>query len=168
MSDWSGLPEGVSWKSKPLFNFDLDRRSLLTKFGPPHAVNTDSNGVGLFDAWFVRFSCGLEVAIWMFHDRFDGELVRPVERDDDPRNIEVHANEQERSHILFHLGLGVTELHLWEPDTSYVGPAVWRVMRQDDNGNLSTMRTTTSRCEASAIARDFEMRGHKQTYWVEG
>jgi hypothetical protein len=131
-------------------------------------VDLDSNGVGLFDAWFLEFSCGLEVAVWQFHDRFDGEFVRAAVGDDEERHVEIHATERERDHILFHLGLGVTTVHPWEPDHSYVGEPVWLVMRQDDNGNVCRVTSVTSRCEAKAIASELEMRGHKQTYWVDG
>lgn len=43
----------------------------------------------------------------------------------------------------------------------------FRVMRADDNGNeVEVIRVETGE-EAERIARDFEARGHKQTYWVE-
>jgi hypothetical protein len=41
-------------------------------------------------------------------------------------------------------------------------------MRQDDNGNVCMMTRATSRAEAEAIVLEYENRGHKQMYWVEG
>jgi hypothetical protein len=43
----------------------------------------------------------------------------------------------------------------------------WRVMRQDDNGNVYVVRERLSEAEARALADELERRGHKQTYWVE-
>lgn len=43
----------------------------------------------------------------------------------------------------------------------------FRVMRADDNGNEVEITVVDTREEAERIARDFEARGHKQTYWVE-
>jgi hypothetical protein len=37
----------------------------------------------------------------------------------------------------------------------------------DDSGNVFEVDRFTSRCEAEAIVRTCEARGHKQTYWVE-
>jgi hypothetical protein len=168
MTDWIPLPDGVAWKSPPLLLFDLSRRDLVARFGPSQMRDLDSNGVGLFDAWFLRFPCGLEVALWQFQQRSHEDALVVVEGDDSPRYVEVHANQRERSHILFHLALDPAAADSWLPDHSYLGDSVWRVMRQDDNGNLATMSAFTSRCEADATVLEFEGRGHKQTYWVEG
>ena len=60
-----------------------------------------------------------------------------------------------------------------EPDPSYdeasaaEGPGLWRLLRQDDNGNRFVLATFASRSDAEAQRRAFEARGHKQTYWVE-
>ncbi len=43
----------------------------------------------------------------------------------------------------------------------------WRVMRQDDNGNVYLVAETATEGEACTIARMFEARGHKQLYSVE-
>jgi hypothetical protein len=43
----------------------------------------------------------------------------------------------------------------------------WRVMRQDDNGNVYLVAETATEGKAHAIARMFEVRGHKQLYSVE-
>jgi hypothetical protein len=43
----------------------------------------------------------------------------------------------------------------------------FRVVRLDANGNEFTIRATSSRCEADGLVREFEARGHKQTYWIE-
>jgi hypothetical protein len=54
-----------------------------------------------------------------------------------------------------------------EPNPSFVGKAISRVMRLDDNGNQVELTKTTSRCEAESVAAKYEARGHKQMYWVE-
>jgi hypothetical protein len=42
----------------------------------------------------------------------------------------------------------------------------WCLVRLDDNGNQFVVRGDLSRTEAEALAREFEARGHKQSYWV--
>jgi hypothetical protein len=43
----------------------------------------------------------------------------------------------------------------------------WRVLRQDDNGNVVVLVEADSEDEAKAIAAAFEARAHKQIYEVE-
>ncbi len=43
--------------------------------------------------------------------------------------------------------------------------ATLAVMRTDDNGNDFEVKRVTNRCEAAAVVRTYEARGHKQTYW---
>jgi hypothetical protein len=43
----------------------------------------------------------------------------------------------------------------------------WRVLRLDDNDNTFVMATCATEREAKAMAKEFEDRRHKQTYWVE-
>ncbi len=45
--------------------------------------------------------------------------------------------------------------------------ARWRVVRQDDNGNVFVVVEVTSEGEARSIADDLEARAHKQLYSVE-
>jgi hypothetical protein len=47
-------------------------------------------------------------------------------------------------------------------------PGTWSVWRIDDNGNTFLVREWLSRDEAERLAAEFEARGHKQMYWVEG
>lgn len=42
----------------------------------------------------------------------------------------------------------------------------WRIVRQDDNGNVFDVTTKLSRARAVQIAEEFESRGHKQSYSV--
>lgn len=42
----------------------------------------------------------------------------------------------------------------------------WCLVRLDDNGNEFVVRTGLTRAAAEALAREFEARGHKQSYWV--
>ena len=159
---WQAIDE-VGWTSPPLFFFEESRDSLRAKYGAAHGKNLDSKGVGLFDAWWLRFDCGLEVAIWCFHDNGD---ARPIS-DSDAATMEIHSNETERTHLLYHLELGAATIAMAEPNVCFVGEATWRVMRLDDNGNQYELTKTTSRCEAISVAAKFEARGHKQMYWVE-
>ncbi|HTO17794.1 MAG TPA: hypothetical protein VL129_01410 [Pseudomonas sp.] len=42
----------------------------------------------------------------------------------------------------------------------------WCVRRLDDNGNEFLVRDGLSRAQAERLARDYQARGHKQTYWA--
>jgi len=42
----------------------------------------------------------------------------------------------------------------------------WCLVRLDDNGNQFVVRADQTRAAAEALARQFEARGHKQSYWV--
>jgi hypothetical protein len=147
---------GVTWKSQPLANFKRPRAEVEARLGPPVARDLDSNGIGLFDLWCVRFGCGLEVALWHLQmiDAF-----------------EIHSNEIDLDHIAFHLGVSYDELGLWtsregEPLVKRVDPQ-FRVWRQDDHCNDFVVRDVTSECEATALVEEFTKRGHKQSYWWE-
>ena len=158
------LPE-VRWTSPPLGCVEFSRTWMESRFGEPHHVDLDSNGIGLFDAWLMRFECGLEVALWLFHQRPDFSYI---EHPDEPAIVEIHANELERGHVFFHLGVDRQSVSSFEPDRARDGPLAWTVRRLDDNGNEYDITRVTSRCEAAAITREYEARGHKQTYWVVG
>lgn len=135
---------------------------MEARFGKPHWTDLDSNGVGRFDAWALRFACGHEVTLWLFHQLELGRDCQPHEL----APVEIHADDTERGHTCFHLGVDRDSLSLWEPDAGYDGPLAWRVRRQDDNCNQYELARFSSRCEAEAVARQFEARGHKQLYWV--
>ena len=149
MTDFVRLAQ-VTWRSEPLASFVADRSSFEARFGPPTECDLDSNGVGLFDAYLVGFPCGLEVSVWRTHEARDS-------------TFEVYANALDLEHILFHLGVALADASPTAPPA----PRRFVVMRADDNGNHAEVAHYTSRCEADAVAADFEARGHKQTYWVE-
>jgi hypothetical protein len=44
----------------------------------------------------------------------------------------------------------------------------WTVWRQDDNGIKAEVSTCTTASDAQKLVAEFEGRGHKQLYWVEG
>lgn len=87
-----------------------------------------------------------------------------------PARFEIHANRDDLAHIAFHLGVPLVRMSLWSNlDGSPVAapaPETFVVMRTDDNGIDAAITRTTSRCEADAIARELEARGHKQLSWV--
>ena len=43
----------------------------------------------------------------------------------------------------------------------------WCLLRLDDNGNRFVMRRQLTRAEPEALVRDYQARGHKQSYWAE-
>lgn len=146
-----------------LFGFKATYEELAARFGPAHERNVDSNGLGMADAWCVRFPCGLEIGLWLLQIDATGSTPGPAE----PRSARVFANSRERKHLCFHLGVPDTEVGLGEPDPTVVGANAWRVMRQDDNGRRFEVAAFTSKCEATEVAQGFEERGHKQAYDVE-
>jgi hypothetical protein len=163
---WEALPDGVEWKSPALFSLRLSRAAIVAVLGEPHGANLDSNGIGLFDAWALRFSCGLEVTISIFHVR-TGSPWEEITDPEEPAAVEIHASERDFDHIRFHLPLPMTGLSRWEPDTMVESPRDWLVVRQDDSGNRYEVSAFSSECEARNTARTFEERGHKQMYWVQ-
>jgi hypothetical protein len=165
MTAWEVLPRGVGWKSPPLLSFRASRAALEQRLGPPPIVNADSNGIGPFDAWALRFRCGLEVCLWIFHCRADDFSTI-----DDPNElavIEVHASAAHERHILFHLPVPANDVARWKPSPFVPEPLVWRLLRQDDNGVQFEIARYPSRCEALSAAARFEAQHHKQMYWVE-
>jgi hypothetical protein len=42
----------------------------------------------------------------------------------------------------------------------------WCVKRLDDNGNEIVLQANLSREQAERLARDYQSRGHKQSYWA--
>lgn len=43
----------------------------------------------------------------------------------------------------------------------------WAVWRRDDNGNEFLVRERLSEQEARRLVREFEAKGHKQSYWAQ-
>jgi hypothetical protein len=43
----------------------------------------------------------------------------------------------------------------------------WRVMRQDDNGNVYVVAGPLPFLAAQAMAEEYTRRAHKQLYWIE-
>jgi hypothetical protein len=163
---WDPIPGGVTWKSPSLLTFRTGRAFLTSSLGEPHAVNLDSNGLGLFDVWALRFPCGLEATVSIFHLHPNGSGAA-ITNPNEPANIEIHANERDLAHILFHLPMASSGSHTWKSSACVEGPRNWVVAREDDHGNRYDVARFTSECEAAAAARTFEGRGHKQIYWVE-
>ena len=54
-----------------------------------------------------------------------------------------------------------------EEDERFSLPMRWRVIRLDDNNNEVEVSRHFGRTVATRVAREFESRGHKQSYWVE-
>ena len=43
----------------------------------------------------------------------------------------------------------------------------WDLWRQDDHGNKAVVQRFTGHAKAEHSLKEFENRGHKQTYWLE-
>jgi hypothetical protein len=59
----------------------------------------------------------------------------------------------------------------WQEDELLRGVAwstPWTVWRQDDNGIKAQVSDCVSEQQARALVSEFEARGHKQLYWIEG
>lgn len=149
---------GVTWTSPSLASFEAMVAAIEARFGPPAAHDLDSNGVGLFDAYALRFACGLEVVLWRFHA---GAQMQPIDPAVEPSTFEIHSNQRDLEHIACHLQLAVTST-----SDAVAAPRTFVVMRADDNGNEVPVKFVTSRCEAERLVHEYESRGHKQIYWV--
>lgn len=159
---WEPLTGGVSWERRPLVSFRRTRAALEADLGPPQARDRDSNGMGLCDAWALRFGCGLEVLLLAFHADSKAENI-PKDRE---TWVEIQSNKTDFAHIIAHLPFELGEAAPWLPDRRTTQPPRWTVMRLDDNGNTFEVGAYGTRCEADLVADTFEARGHKQTYWV--
>jgi hypothetical protein len=158
---------GVSWGSRPLIGSRVSLRSVTTRFGPPSAVDQDSNGLGDFDLWCVAFPCGLEITLWLLQLDPNGTGA-PITDDITPRGIDVYANDGDLEHILFHLALELPDVSPSSLDKQGLAPHVWRLLRQDDNGHVFEVERYSSSCEAKAVQDGLEAHTHKQLYWIEG
>ena len=159
---WEPMTGGVSWKRPPLVSFRRARAALEADLGPPQARDRDSNGMGLYDAWALRFGCGLEVLLLAFHMDPKAENISK----DRESWVEIQSNETDFAHIVAHLPFALGQVVPWIPDLRTTQPPRWTVMRRDDNGSSFEVATYGTRCEADIVADTFEARGHKQTYWV--
>ena len=166
MTPWETLPQGVQWKSSPLFGFPTTRAAVEAVLGPPQGVDLDSNGIGPIDVWALRFPCGLEVVLWFFKRRPDGSSI---EDRNDPSSVEVQTPDLDIEHVRHHLPFTIGEIWPWEfdPALRFHAPRSFLLVRQDDNGNRFEVKSFTSQCEAHTAVRAFEALGHKQTYWIE-
>jgi len=162
VSTWEPITEPVSWKREPLVAFRQSRALLETTLGPPQVSGVDSNGLGLYDLWALRFQCGLEVLLLAFHDSKFVSVPRDCEN-----WIDLQSSDTDLAHIAAHLPFDLRELSPWLPNRRAARPPAWFVMRQDDNGNVFELARCTSRCEAQLKVDALESLGHKQTYWVD-
>ena len=158
---WQHIGDEVTWHSPPLFTTRFPRAKLVARYGPPQLVAVETDGSVPFDAWLVRFGCGLEVAIWSFDNSWCGPHPHH-----DRDTVEVHANRRDRDHLLFHLGLSSDAIDERQPTRLITEPLVHQILRLDDNGNEFEVTRVSSACQAIAIAQTYEARGHKQTYWA--
>jgi hypothetical protein len=160
----------VSWRSPPLATFETIAAVIDARFGAPSLRDLDSNGIGDFDAHLLQFRCGLEVALWRFHLAAGG--LRPVDPKSEPSIYEIHANEPDLEHVAHHIHIAFERMSPWLDYSSGrplapPRPHRFRAMRLDDNGNEFLVKAVSSRCEADELVREYEARGHKQTYWIE-
>lgn len=154
MRPWEPVIGPTTWKSSPILWMDIDRQTIVDRFGAKHDDGVMSH-FGPFDAWVLRFPCGLECSVAWIHGHSDI-----------PSGAEIYASACEPAHLLFHLDLAARR---WGQSSAedIVEPTPWRVMRQDDNGNVAIAHRVTTECEARGLAAEYEARGHKQLYWIE-
>ena len=162
MSIWKPITDRVSWKREPLVAFRQSRSVLEATLGLPQARDIDSNGLGLYDLWALRFHCDLDVLLLAFHDSKFVPVPPELEN-----WVDLQSNDTDCAHIAAHLPFDLGELSPWLPDRRAARPCSWLVMRQDDNGNVFEVTRCTTRCEAQFRVDVLESAGHKQTYWVD-
>ncbi len=163
----------ASWCSDILFVGWASRPAIRAVHGRATATDVAENGVGVFDVWRREFECGLEVIVWVFPELHWQPL--PEER----MGLEVYAPTRAVEHVRHHLAVHIDVEHIndefsWSRRNAEGATPRWLapderfvVMRQDDNGNRGEMVRVYTEAQAACIARLFEARGHKQTYWVE-
>jgi hypothetical protein len=158
--------ERVEWKSPPLAGFRAMMREIEARFGEPSARDLDSNGIGPFDCHLIRFACGLEVALWRFHWTSRGPIDALVE----PSYFEIYSHQRDLEHIGFHIGVPPAAMDLSRQGDTPIAPALphrFQVVREDDHLHQFIVQSFSNRCEAEAVADEYQRRGHHQSYWVE-
>ena len=92
----------------------------------------------------------------------------PIETDQVGAIISVLGNEREPERLLVDI---CNELDLQLSDlrniSEYRAGPKYRVIRLDDNGNEIEMEQFLNELSADSYAKTFEVRGHKQTYFVK-
>jgi len=162
-TDWHPITEDVAWDPRPLVSLRKARSFLCAALGPPQARDVESDGIGPYDLWAMRFACGLEVLLLAFHwDLQAGVALEP----DQENHVVLESSTTDWAHIATHLPFEAGAVSVWMPDRRASDPLDWTVLRQDDNGNVFEVKSCSSSCEAHGIVRELESHGHKQIYWV--
>lgn len=65
------------------------------------------------------------------------------------------------------LALGLEDGVIEWRNLEFLEKGLWRIMRQDDNGNVFVIAHYYDEESASRICKTLEARGHKQLYWFE-
>ena len=67
----------------------------------------------------------------------------------------------------FHISEYELDVRHWEDGfITENQPPVWSVWRHDDNGNTFLVSSNHTEGEALRIVREYEAKGHKQSYWA--
>ena len=87
----------------------------------------------------------------------------------DKVTVELRANNPDPAQSLhnFLREIGLNESHIEWLNTDFLERGLWRIMRQDDNGNVFVIGHYYDEDSAGRICKDLEERGHKQHYWFE-
>jgi len=160
---WKPFAPPVLWDRRPLVLFRESRHSLEGVLGAPQERDGDSNGIGPWDVWALRFECGLEVLLLAFHLASDFSEVPASE----VTWVEIQSNSTEFPHIATHLPFALSGISPWLPDRRTYPPDRWVLKRQDDNGGVFEVQRFSSKCAASLALAKFEALHHKQSYWLE-
>jgi hypothetical protein len=147
----------VLWVGRKFpFDFEVNasRADFERRWGPPHLVDREGDGLGPEEYWGWHCDCGLEVVV-LHLPRY------PVED-----MFLVTSEYREVEHVLAHVGWK-PELVTWLADAAKPFTKGWVVVRQDDTGNRYDICVAPVRAHADCYAALMEARAHKQSYSVE-
>lgn len=152
-------PNELSAPVRQVFSARVGRSVVEDRFGEPVVRDEWLDGIGTYDAWALRFPCGLEITLTM-----PTEAGGPFACEESPDWADVFATEVDFEHVVDHFGLPLHET--WQPVAEPL-PNRHRVCRQDDHGNTFVVLETPFERRARCVAARLTASGHKQTYWVE-
>ncbi len=145
------LPEGRYIEAAVIQRSWREIRTFFIEVPWPHTTQEygDAWSFGLFSE--TGFACRLSVFDMM------PSATRLWVREGDPR-VDDDATD-----LLLHMGLGRAEVLFFWKDVGFHPHTLWR---QDDNSNEFVVNQYPTKFEAIWAQREYEAKGHKQTYWV--
>ena len=149
-----------SWKQEPIVIGLLSVTwQELSKMHNLEFAEDEHDGLGLYKYIVLKLSNGILYLLTAYPDSPNPDKII----------VNLQANNKDPLTALYEcisiLGLSSNSIE-WK-NLEFVANVNYRIMRQDDNGNIFAIGNFRDESLAVSMAKTLEGRGHKQTYWVE-